>query len=71
MKTTSKLLAAGAVAALAAAGAAAYKKYMSSYSQVEEAEPAEEDSDFVPMQYIDDDDFEYVIEDEDQIMFEE
>ncbi len=65
MKRTTKLFAAGA-AVVAAAGALAYKQYLNSYNQLEEAN---EDDDFVPMEYVDDD-FEYVV-DEDQIMFDE
>lgn len=66
MKRTTKLFAAGAAIA-AAAGALVYRRYMNSYNQLEEI--LDEDDDFVPMEYVDDD-FEYVI-DEDQIMFAE
>lgn len=71
MKKGLKLFAAGAAVA-AVAGLLVYKKYQDSYEELAdeelEAEPVEDD--FVPMEEIDDG-FDYVIEDEEQILFYE
>lgn len=72
MKKGLKLFAAGAAMA-AVAGLLAYKKYQDSYDELAheediEVEPIEDD--FVPMEEMDDG-FDYVIEDEDQILFYE
>ena len=71
MKKGIKLFAAGA--AIAAAGLFAYKKYQDSYEQLADENVSDTESvedDFVPMAEIDDG-FDYIIEDEEQIMFYE
>jgi len=74
MKKGLKLFAAGTAIA-AVAGLLAYKKYQDSYEQLADeeminSEAVTEEDDFVPMEVIDDG-FDYVMEDEEQIMFHE
>lgn len=72
MKKGLKLFAAGAAVA-AVAGLLAFKKYQDSYEQLadEEIETADiEEDDFIPVEEIDDG-FDYVLEDEEQILFYE
>lgn len=71
MKKGLKLFAAGAAVA-AVAGLLVYKKYQDSYEELadEELEAETVEDDFVPMEEIDDG-FDYVIEDEEQILFYE
>ena len=75
MKNGMKLFAIGAALVGAAAGIAAYKKYRDSYEELpEEIEgdglnfEDQNDFEFVP---VEEDDFTYYVEDEDQIMFYE
>lgn len=74
MKNGMKLLAAGAAIATAAAGVIAYRKYRDSYELISEEAQAEEEfdeaSDFEPIVEVDDD-FDYYVEDLEQIMFYE
>lgn len=72
MKKGMKLFAAGAAVA-AVAGLIAFKKYQDSYEQLadEEIEMADiEEDDFIPVEEIDDG-FDYILEDEEQILFYE
>ena len=70
MKKGIKMFAAGAAVA-AVAGLIAFKKYQDSYEQVADEEmTVEEENDFVPMEEIDDG-FDYVVEDDEQILFYE
>lgn len=70
MKKGMKIFLAGA--AVAAAGALVLRKYRDSYEQIvdDEAVEAVEEDDFVPTEEIADD-FDYLVEDQDQIMFHE
>ena len=70
MKKGMKMFLAGA--AVAAAGALVLRKYRDSYEQIvdDEAVEAVEEDDFVPTEEIADD-FDYLVEDQDQIMFHE
>ena len=70
MKKGMKMFLAGA--AVAAAGALVLRKYRDSYEQIvdDEAVEAVEEDDFVPAEEIADD-FDYLVEDQDQIMFHE